>query len=53
MIERVADLGVPFVGIERERRYFDIACERIFRAADQGRILAELPQPIDKKGFDL
>lgn len=36
-----ADLGVRFVGIERERRYFDIACERIARAQAQGAL--ELP----------
>lgn len=34
-----ADLGLRFVGIERERRYFDIACERIARAQAQGQLL--------------
>ncbi len=34
-----ADLGVRFVGIERERRYFNIACERISRAQAQGQLL--------------
>lgn len=32
-----AELGLRFVGIERERRYFDIACERIARAHKQQR----------------
>ena len=31
--------GRSFVGIERERRYFDIACERIERAQAQGQLL--------------
>lgn len=32
-------LGRPFVGIEIERRYFDIACERIENAQRQGRLI--------------
>ncbi len=31
--------GLPFIGIERERKYFDIACERISRAQAQGSLL--------------
>lgn len=31
-------LGRKFIGIEREPRYFEIACERIRRAVDQGRL---------------
>ena len=34
-----AQLGKAFTGIERERRYFDIACERISRAQAQGSLL--------------
>ena len=34
-----AQLGKAFTGIERERRYFDIACERISRAQAQGQLL--------------
>ena len=34
-----AQLGRAFTGIERERRYFDIACERISRAQAQGSLL--------------
>ena len=33
------NLGRKFIGIERERRYFDIACERIARAQAQGQLL--------------
>jgi len=33
-----ANLGKSFIGIERERRYFDIACERIAAAQSQGRL---------------
>ena len=36
-------MGRQFHGIERERRYFDIACERIARAQAQGTLLP--PEP--------
>jgi site-specific DNA-methyltransferase (adenine-specific)/modification methylase len=32
--------AVSFVGIERERRYFDACCERIAAAQAQGRLFA-------------
>jgi DNA modification methylase len=35
-----AMLGRDFTGIERERKYFDIACERIARAQAQGQMFA-------------
>lgn len=35
--------GRAFAGIERERKYFDIACERISRAQAQGTLLP--PEP--------
>jgi DNA modification methylase len=35
-----ANLGKTFTGIERERKYFDIACERIERAYAQQRLFA-------------
>jgi DNA modification methylase len=35
-----ANLGRSFIGIEIERRYFDIACERIAAAQAQGRLFA-------------
>lgn len=34
------DAGLRFVGIELEREYFDIACERIDNAQRQGRMFA-------------
>lgn len=33
-----SNLGRCFIGIERERKYFDIACERISRAQAQGAL---------------
>lgn len=35
-----ANLGKRFIGIERERKYFDLACERIARAQAQERLFA-------------
>jgi len=35
-----ANLGRKFIGIEIERKYFDIACERIEMAYAQGRLFA-------------
>ncbi len=35
-----ANLGRSFIGIEREPKYFDIACRRIEDAQRQGRLLA-------------
>jgi len=45
-----AQLGKAFTGIERERRYFDIACERISRAQAQGTLLPpeESPQLVQE-----
>jgi len=42
--------GVPFIGIEIERKYFDIACERIARAQAQGQLLPpeEPRQPVQE-----
>ena len=37
------NLGRAFIGIERERKYFDIACERIERAYAQGKLFQ--PEP--------
>jgi site-specific DNA-methyltransferase (adenine-specific) len=34
------NLGRKFIGIEIERKYFDIACERIENAQRQGRLIA-------------
>ncbi len=35
-----ANMGREFIGIEREAKYFDIACERITAAYAQGRLFA-------------
>jgi len=37
-------LGRKFIGIERELKYFDIACKRIEQAAAQGKLFA--PEPV-------
>ena len=37
-------LGRQFIGIEREERYFEIACRRIEQAAAQGTLLEEEQQ---------
>jgi len=37
-------LGRKFIGIEREPKYFDIACKRIEQAAAQGKLFE--PEPI-------
>jgi DNA modification methylase len=42
-------LGKTFTGIERERKYFDIACERIARAYAQPRLFEEPPAPKPKQ----
>ena len=39
-----ANLGREFIGIEREPKYFDIACRRIARAQAQGQLLP--PEPV-------
>ena len=36
-------MGRKFVGIEREPKYFDIACKRIEQAVAQGQLFAEQP----------
>lgn len=38
-------LGKTFTGIERERKYFDLACERISRAQAQGQLLPPEQKP--------
>lgn len=40
-------MGRKFVGIEREQKYFDIACERIEVAASQTSLFMEAPAPQD------
>ena len=45
VVERSVETGRSFTGIERERKYFDIACERIARAQAQGSLLPPEPAP--------
>jgi DNA modification methylase len=44
-------LGRKFIGIERERKYFDIACQRIEQAIAQGQLFA--PAPIKQEQVDI
>ena len=37
-------LGRSFIGIEREPKYFDIACQRIEQAVAQGQLFEPLPR---------
>lgn len=37
-------MGRQFIGIEREQKYFDIACKRIERAVSQGSLFQPEPQ---------
>ncbi len=47
-------LGRAFTGIERERKYFDIACERISRAQAQGALFPhDTPAAPVQVGLDL
>ncbi len=38
-------MGRKFIGIEREKKYFDIACERIANAYAQPSLIETTPQP--------
>ena len=44
-------LGRSFIGIEREERYFQIACKRIEQAVAQGQLFA--PEPMKQIQGDL
>lgn len=46
--------GRRFVGIERERRYFDVACERIAQAQREQPLIAPEPKAVpEQQGFEL
>ena len=46
--------GRKFTGIERERKYFDIACERISRAQAQGSLIPLEQTPVaEQQAMDL
>lgn len=40
-------MGRKFIGIEREPKYFDIACKRIEQAQAQGQMFA--PEPVKQE----
>ena len=44
-----ARMGLQFVGIERERKYFDITCERINHAQAQNQLIPhKMPKQVQK-----
>lgn len=44
-------LGRKFIGIEREEKYFDIACKRIEQAVAQGQLFAPEPSKQEQVSF--
>jgi len=42
-------MGRAFTGIERERKYFDVACERIAQAHAQGKLLPPEPPALPEQ----
>ena len=46
-------LGRKFIGIEREPKYFEIACRRIEQAVSQGQLFAEPQAKPEQLGLDL
>ena len=48
-----AKLGRKFIGIEIDRTYFDIACERIAKAYDQPDLFVEAPTKPEQRVFAL
>jgi len=44
-----AKMGRRFIGIEKDKKYFDIACERIERAYSQGDMFAEVVRKAPKE----
>jgi site-specific DNA-methyltransferase (adenine-specific)/modification methylase len=45
-------LGRKFIGIEREPKYFDIACQRIEQAVAQGQLFEpEQPKQVQEQMF--
>ncbi len=46
-----AQMGRNFIGIEREHKYFDIACRRIEQAYAQGQMFA--PEPVKQEQSEL
>lgn len=46
-------MGKSFIGIEREKSYFDIACERIEKAQQQTDMFIEPPKKPEQTGLEL
>lgn len=46
-----AQMGRRFIGIEREPKYFDIACRRIEQAANQGQLFAPAAPVAEQMGL--
>ena len=46
-------MGKRFIGIEREQRYFDIACRRIGEARKQPDMFVEAPKPAKQEALEL
>lgn len=44
-------LGRKFIGVEREQKYFDIACKRIEQAVAQGQLFTEQPSTPVQSSF--
>ena len=44
-------LGRSFIGIEREPKYFDIACQRIEQAVAQGQLFAPEQQKQEQRSL--
>jgi site-specific DNA-methyltransferase (adenine-specific)/modification methylase len=44
-------MGRQFIGIEREQKYFDIACKRIEQAVSQPRLFDDEPKKPEQLGF--
>jgi site-specific DNA-methyltransferase (adenine-specific) len=49
--EAALSMGRQFIGVELERRYFDVACERISRAHAQGSLLPEQARECVQEGL--
>lgn len=45
--------GRKFIGVERDPRYFEIACRRIEQAQQQGDMLVETAKPVEQDQIGL
>ena len=48
-----ANMGRQFVGIELERKYFDVACERIEHAYSQPRLFNDVEDACEQESFPI